>query len=86
MAGLDRLFEPVLEELEQEKERNLRQSFFWWGFVSSLGPLRVRREGESVPLDVRPSSLVADLVVGDRVFVLNHARKLIVLGRASAPQ
>lgn len=40
---------------------------WWWGTVTSTTPLRVRREGESVPLSISPVDAVP-VGVGDKVW------------------
>ena len=55
---------------------------FWWGVVSQTAPLRVRRDyAGSVAADMEPASLVAGLVVGDRVWCQSIGTALVVLGK-----
>ncbi len=61
----------------------------YWGAVTSLGPLRVRLDGDPGPLPLTPDTLVSGLAVGDRVLVSERTssdptfqgRRVVVLGR-----
>lgn len=63
---------------------------FFWATVESLNPLTVRRDGETAPMGVAPSSLVnlgnatavVDLAEGDRVWCQLHNRRALIVGRA----
>lgn len=57
---------------------------FFWATVESLNPLTVRRDGETAPMGVAPSSLVdpASLSVGSRVWCQLHNRRALVIGVA----
>ena len=63
---------------------------FFWATVVSLNPLTVRRDGETAPMGVSPSSLVnmgnatlsVDLEPGDRVWCQLQHRRALVLGRS----
>jgi hypothetical protein len=52
---------------------------FRWGTVTATGPLRVRVDGDTAPVDSTPATLT-DCGVGDRVLLLLNRRQLIVLG------
>lgn len=53
-----------------------------WGRVTAVSPVRIRLDGETVPLDITPQSLAPDLAVGDVVRCeLESGRQLIVYGR-----
>lgn len=55
---------------------------FKWATVSSVGPVRIRLDGDSDPLDLVPDYLFnpALLAVGDRVRVELTQRKVVVHG------
>ena len=53
-----------------------------WAEVTSVGPLEIRRDGETVPLAASPG-LIANVRVGERVAVTRNGRQLIVLGSAA---
>ena len=57
---------------------------FFWATVESLQPFTVRRDGETMPMGVSPSSLVviSELDVGARVWCQLHNRRALVLGVA----
>ena len=55
---------------------------FWWGTVTQASPLRVRRDGSPVAPDATPDTLVAGLVVGDRVRCESYGRLVVVHGKA----
>ena len=57
-------------------------SRFWWGTVVQEAPLRVRRDGQGGPADGTPSTLVAGLVVGDRVRCEQDGRHVIIHGKS----
>lgn len=50
-----------------------------WGTITTAAPLRVRLDGETSPIDGEPDSL-ARPATGDRVLVLLHRRRAIILG------
>ena len=54
-----------------------------WATVTAAGPLRVRLDGRTAPLDITPDTLAAGLAVGDRVLVLIQGHSLVVLGKAA---
>lgn len=60
----------------------MNESTFKWGTVTSVSPLRVKLDGDTVALPVKPSLLVspAALAVGDRVRCELANRRLIVYG------
>lgn len=55
---------------------------FRWGIVTATDPLTVRLDADDDPLDGVPSTLVAGLMVGDRVHVMVQNRRAVVIGRA----
>lgn len=67
---------PFLELLTTE-DTDVPGTF--WATVTSVDPLRVQRDGESV-LAITPTTL-ALLKVGDRVLCLLERRQVVVLGR-----
>lgn len=54
---------------------------FSWAAVTQESPLRVRVDGETDPLPVTPSTLVAGLIVGDRVWCQLEAGQVVVVGK-----
>jgi hypothetical protein len=66
-------------------------SIWSWASVTDDSPLRVQLDGETDPLDVTPDTLVAGLLVGDRVWVqlvtnpnpARRHRRLVVIGKAA---
>jgi microcystin-dependent protein len=59
---------------------------FCWATVTSIGPLRIKLDGDTAALPVTPDSLVDQLtlIVNDRVRVELAANRLIVIGKAGA--
>lgn len=57
---------------------------FRWGVVTGSDPLRLQLDGDAVPLEGSPATLVGDLQVGDRVRVEQQAARLTVHGKALA--
>ena len=65
-------------------------SIWSWATVTDDSPLRVQLDGEIDPLDVTPDTLVAGLLVGDRVWVqlvtnanpTRRHRRLVIIGKA----
>ncbi|MEV4902347.1 hypothetical protein AB0K08_13520 [Citricoccus sp. NPDC055426] len=49
--------------------------------VTSVAPLRVRLDGDDIPADADPISLVAGLAIGHRVRIEIDNRQLIITGR-----
>lgn len=66
-------------------------SVWSWATVTDDSPLRVQLDGEAAALDVTPDTLVAGLLVGDRVWAqlvtnadaARQYRRLVVLGKAA---
>jgi hypothetical protein len=58
-------------------------NFYKWGTVTQASPLRVLLDGETAALSITPESLVAGLLVGDRVWCQINRRQLVILGRAA---
>lgn len=58
-------------------------SVFKWATVAAVAPVRVRLDGDTLPLPVTPDSLIdpASLTVGDRVRCEMAGRRLIIHGR-----
>lgn len=54
---------------------------FRWGTVTQAAPLRVRLDGDTAALPFAPATLVAGLVVGDRVRCEHSAGRVIVHGK-----
>jgi microcystin-dependent protein len=60
-----------------------------WATVTGIGPIRIKLDGESTPLPFTPTTLLNDLIVGDRVLVmlmtspdrLRRARRVVILGK-----
>lgn len=55
---------------------------FRWAVVTSGSPLEVRIETEDSPLAGKPSTLVAGLTTGDRVFMVITRNRATILGKA----
>lgn len=53
-----------------------------WGVVTATNPLRIRRDGDTLPLPAAPGAL-ADVRVDDRVAVMRSGRQLVVIGKTS---
>lgn len=54
----------------------------WWlGTVTGVDPLRVRRDTETSAAGATPDSLVPGLVVGERVQMVTHFGRPLVVGR-----
>jgi len=66
-------------------------SIWSWATVTATSPLRVKLDGESTALAITPDTLVAGLLVGDRVWVqlvtnanpTRRHRRLVVIGKAA---
>lgn len=57
----------------------------WWlGTVVGINPLRVRRDNEAEAAGVTPDSLVTGLVEGERVQMVTHFGRPVVVGRLKA--
>lgn len=58
----------------------------WWSWatVTAINPLAVRLDGDTVPLDLVPDTLVPELRVGDRVWTQVNGRRVIIQGRGNA--
>lgn len=60
-----------------------------WATVTAIGPLRIRLDGETSQLPFTPTTLLNDLIVGDRVLVLlmtspdrlRRSSRIIVVGK-----
>lgn len=61
-----------------------QSSSTWWATVTSISPLRVRRDGYLDDLAISPQSLVPDLAVGDRVLCQRHFWSVVILGSAGS--
>lgn len=53
-----------------------------WATVTSLEPLRVRRDGEDDPLPSTPINTVGKLELGERVLTVITDRQVVLLARA----
>ena len=70
-----------LEILLENPEPN--QSSFKWATVTSSAPLRIRLDGDDVPIDGMPDTLVdpASLTIGSRVLLLRQKRRTTIIGQ-----
>lgn len=59
------------------------QGAFYWATVTSVSPLQVRLDGETVPLNIKPVTLVYGLSVGDRVWCQLNKRQLLIIKSAN---
>lgn len=57
------------------------KSSFRWATVVNVCPLSIRLDGETVPLDARPSTIAGGVTPGDRVWTQLHGRQVVILGR-----
>ena len=73
MGALEDLFLP---------DRKPSTETWFWGTVTSVGPLLVRPDGETLALPVSPESLVDDIQVGDRVRCHLYKTQLVLAGKA----
>lgn len=55
---------------------------WWWAYVVDTDPLRIRRELETHPLGSTPSTIEANLRIGDKVRVVNYLGQALIVGRA----
>lgn len=55
-----------------------------WATVTQLAPIRIRLDGDTLPVESTPDAL-CPLQVGDRVWVQFHGRAMIILGASWAP-
>lgn len=62
----------------------MTEPVFFWATVESLNPFTVRRDGETAPMGVSPSSLIDAtlLPVGARIWCQLQHRRALVLGAA----
>ena len=59
---------------------------YWtWATITTIGPLRVRLDGDDSPLDVTPECLLSDPQPGQRVYVQRMGRRTIVHGASGGP-
>jgi hypothetical protein len=60
---------------------------FRWATVtlSSAGAVRVRLDGDTSFIDVQPDLLIPRPAAGERVWVQQHGRRLIIIGKAHRP-
>lgn len=54
-----------------------------WATVTALSPLRVRPDGSTAVLEATPDNLAGPLIVGARVMIQVHGRKVVVYGPGS---
>lgn len=73
--GLDFLLEPPAPPADTYR----------WATVTSVGPIRIRLDGDPAPVESEPTTL-CPLQVGDRAWVQIHGRMMIILGVAEVPQ
>lgn len=55
---------------------------WWWAYVTGVDPLRIRRELETHPIGSTPSTIEANLQIGDKVRVVNYLGQALIVGRA----
>jgi len=53
-----------------------------WATVTQASPLRIRVDGDTAALDTTPETLVASLLLAERVRVHLHNDGVIVIGRS----
>ena len=58
---------------------------FAWATTDQVSPFRLRLDGETMPLDITPDSLIDldSLEVGDRIWCQLHGRRVLVLGESA---
>lgn len=61
----------------------VEQDGWWWGTVTSVSPLRVRRDGEDDPLPITPDAMTDGLQVDDRVRCHRSGSALVIQGRST---
>lgn len=59
------------------------RSGFAWAYVTDDGPLAIRMDGFTDPLDIVPDTLVSGLTIGDKVRVEFAGRYAVIHGKAS---
>jgi hypothetical protein len=59
------------------------QDSWTWATVTSIGPLKIRLDGEAAELAGTPETLMKGLAVGDRVWVQLYGRRAIIHGGSS---
>jgi microcystin-dependent protein len=57
-----------------------------WATVTAIGPLRIRLDGESEPLDITPDNTIGPVSVGTRVWTQTNGRRILVIGAANGPE
>lgn len=71
--GLDFLLEPPAPPADTYR----------WATVTQLDPIRIRLDGDELPVESEPVTL-APLAVGNRAWVQIHGRMMIILGVAES--
>ena len=59
-------------------------STYGWAEVTQTAPLRIKIDGQTAELPITPDTLEAGLSDGDRVWVQQFGRRVIVLGKGSS--
>lgn len=72
---------PIIDRLAAVEARVRRSVRLSWATVTSVSPVKVQMDGSGDPLDGAPDSVVAGLLVGDRVLVARQGSQVIILGR-----
>lgn len=80
------MFDALLDQITKLKSAVAGKPDFRWGVVSGVTPLQVTLDADPAPLAGVPSTLVAGLVVGQRVQCVIQNHRVTVVGASGGVQ